>query len=176
MVFRTLMSLMPDGSMASISLSSNTKSAKRPGSMRPAVVFPAAAKGSIGRVGFQRLTRGNALIAPEQDTAVTDAVYRRVHTAEGGHRKDGRIHMQREGHTQTDAGTGGVHARGALGAKENGGVPISPDFDVPGEQARDDPASLHALKLRVGNELRMDEHVAQIPCAGTAPRPFQKLG
>ena len=128
----------------------------------PAVVFPAAAKGSIGRVGFQRLTRGNALIAPEQDTAVTDAVYRRVHTAEGGHRKDGRIHMQREGHTQTDAGTGGVHARGALGAKENGGVPISPDFDVPGEQARDDPASLHALKLRVGNELRMDEHVAQI--------------
>ena len=141
----------------------------------PAVVFPAAAKGSIGRVGFQRLTRGNALIAPEQDTAVADAVYRRVHTAEGGHRKDGRIHMQREGHTQTDAGTGGVHARGALGAKENGGVPISPDFDVPGEQTRDDPASLHALKLRVGNELRMDEHVAQIRARAPLHGLFKSL-
>ena len=83
--------------------------------------------------------------------------------------------MQRKGHTQTDAGTGGVHARGALGAKENGGVPISPDFDVPGEQARDDPASLHALKLRVGNELRMDEHVAQIRARAPLHGLFKSL-
>ena len=92
----------------------------------------------------------------------------------GGHRKDGRIHAARRAYPNGRRNRRG-HARGALGAKGNGGVPISPDFDVPGEQTRDDPASLHALKLRVGNELRMDEHVAQIRARAPSHGLFKSL-
>lgn len=122
--------------MASISLSSNTKSAKRPGSIRPAVVFPPARSLPIGR-GLPALTRGNTLI-PEQDTAVADAVYRRVHTAEGGHRKDGRIHMQREGISKRTQEPGGVHTRGALGPRKMAAC-RSPQTSMCRANSQDDP-------------------------------------